>query len=249
MLRDILACIVCGAEHSGTTIVKEILQHHSQLDSGVEYGLLVNPTLPEYKTSKENRIFYERYPKTWGLSYEDIDQIIAAPSLEEAYRLTKKLSHVSNDETVRLIDKTPKYVYLLEKHIFSLIEDVPVIVMKRDPRNFAGSYMGRRDLAADFTCVTYNSAYEKFLDESYQQQYGDRYRMFQFEDFLANPAESLAEMLDYIGLPFEDSFNQQFFDEAISNKPLYDHKLLNRKQLSAIKKMVNPAHYINLKKY
>ena len=55
-----LFALVCGFEHSGTTLVSEILRQHPQLDSGFEGGFLLNNEAKEFfhEDKAEEQQFY-----------------------------------------------------------------------------------------------------------------------------------------------------------------------------------------------
>jgi hypothetical protein len=56
------------------------------------------------------------------------------------------------------------------------------------------------------------------MDAQYAEKFGSRYRSVRYEDLLANPAENLRDILDWIGLDHDDAMISQMVENASLDK-------------------------------
>ncbi|GAB4524015.1 MAG: hypothetical protein Fur0018_07260 [Anaerolineales bacterium] len=123
-----LHCLVCGYERGGTTLVGELIRQHPRMDGRFEVGFLLAEPLSAFPDMHP----YARSVKiAWGLDDDALGYVCAAPSYAEAYRRLLERSNLP-DKSVRIYDKTPRYM----KHLPEVMQkvDVPVVCVVRDPR-------------------------------------------------------------------------------------------------------------------
>lgn len=125
--RNIL-CVVTGIEHSGTTLLSQLFNGHPEIASGVECGILLsdihdfNQVVPFYDWLAVDIISEKNWG--WGISTADRDYLLMSKTFEEFYqRLNERKGLVRTPgplkdkflEATLIIDKTPRYIYELDK--------------------------------------------------------------------------------------------------------------------------------------
>jgi hypothetical protein len=123
-----LFCIVCGFERGGTTLAAELIRQHPDIDGRFECGFLLVDDMADFAKLE---IYPDNLKAGWGLSDEDFAYICASPSHLVAYKRLVERSNIP-DKTVRIFDKTPRYMQRLKDILFQI--DVPCICVVRDPR-------------------------------------------------------------------------------------------------------------------
>jgi len=198
MLKDILACIVCGMEHSGTTIMMRLLCQDKRLGGGLECHALRPNKFTDFKYKKYAKIFKQ----CWQVSGIDFRRLTDSnsKSYEDFFRDLRVCSGIIKDKSVRLVDKTPFYFYDLDK-LFDRVGDVPVIVMRKDPRNMISS-LTRRRVMLKRAIKLYKEYYEEKLP-SLIEKYKGRLQVIQWEWLLKNPEKVLRKVFKFIGLKFD----------------------------------------------
>ena len=126
--------IICGLEHTGTTLVSEVFRQIPNCDSGFECGvLLANDTL----SFKKMNPFYGNLLKGWEITNEYLDAACELNNFKEFYdHIYMNSSLFENLPTVRF-DKTPRYVSDLENIYNKSL--VPIIVCCKSIESIAWS--------------------------------------------------------------------------------------------------------------
>lgn len=121
--------LICGLEHTGTTLISELFRQVPGLDSGFECGVLLRDTPSEFRDLQP---FAKHMPGGWGLTQEQFDTCCDAPDFTTFYRRLMDASTVLRPGTTDIFDKTPRYLAYLTEVLDRC--DCPVIVSYKDPR-------------------------------------------------------------------------------------------------------------------
>lgn len=133
MTRNRLFCVLTGMEHSGTTFLARSLCQLPDLESGFECGVLLGDSPREFRRFEPYYSWMMVTPRTghWGLSREELEHCCDTDSFDEFYDRVHRTSLIC-DGASQLIDKTPRYVYSLDRVINNT--DVPVLITNKDIR-------------------------------------------------------------------------------------------------------------------
>jgi hypothetical protein len=135
MNRKLPSFIVCGLEHSGTTLISDIFREIPGCDSGFECGVLLCNSPREFPRRDP---FFKNMLKGWMISEEKLLYSCETDSFDVFYARLYEASNLFKDGTPRLVfDKTPRYIINLEE--ICKLTGVPVIAAIKDPRSIAAS--------------------------------------------------------------------------------------------------------------
>lgn len=142
MLSNVLKLIITGQGHSGTTISKRVFEQSRFLADigGIECGVfnLFYDQMPQWPHEKIIETLSH-----WGLTSDTLTFMIENFSTYETfYQDLRFNSSLITDNCLGIIDKTPAYIRHLP-HLLSIAADIPIIIMRKDPKNFVASYVKR----------------------------------------------------------------------------------------------------------
>ncbi len=218
-----LTAIVCGFEHSGTTLVSEILRQHPRLDSGFEGGFLLNKEPLEFLNFEP---FYSNLKGGWQVTDEDLKYICNSETWREVYQKLREKSPIIKNKTTWLFDKTPRYMSKLT-HVLQQVPNVPCIVIYKDFRSLMWSSFKRNGQGKGLTLEQWYEqifpittdvtlSYAKSWKKAMENGLGDRILLVRYEELCINQAKISQQIFEFLGLEFEESFLS--FD-----KPRYGH--------------------------
>jgi hypothetical protein len=123
------AFVICGLEHSGTTMVSELFRQIPGVDAGFEVGVLLCDSprgLPWLKPYDEIMLW------GWGIDRAALEQCCDTHDFGVFYQRLRAASTVLNPDTRVMFDKTPRYGAAL----YDCIDKIGVhgIVVYKDPR-------------------------------------------------------------------------------------------------------------------
>lgn len=145
--------LVCGLEHSGTTLVSDLFREHPSCDSGFECGVLLCNTPKEFPKLNP---FYKNMSAGWKISPADLEHSCSTDDFSIFYeRLFRKSKIIDRSKTSIVFDKTPRYIAKL-KEVCCRVQR-PVIAVIRDPRSIAASDFKRSGVDYDNIEVWYES--------------------------------------------------------------------------------------------
>ncbi|MEF2231540.1 MAG: sulfotransferase [Pseudodesulfovibrio sp.] len=190
--------VIAGFEHSGTTLVSDIIRNSLVYDSGFECGfLLVNKP----KDFKHCIPFYEMLIKGWGITPEDRDHILEADSLKDMYARLRLRSAFINPE-LELFDKTPQYMKHL-KDVMTRGQTPKTIVMLRNPvRLFTSCRTRRPDEPVDVFLDRYNSYVKGFMKAYNSPKLRPNILPVYLEDLCEDQDAVAKRIYEFIGLEF-----------------------------------------------
>jgi len=223
ILRDVLHAVIGGFEHSGTTMVSEIVRQHPDLDSSFEGGMLLNETPRAFP---ETQPFFDNLCDTWSLSEEKARAVMDTDSFLEAFVRLREASPVIKDKTVKLFDKTPRYM----AHMPRILEkvDVPALCMVRDFRSLLWSSFRRTKMSMDDWLETtypitmaHTKRYCVGAARALKQHGAHRLMIVQYEELCLNQMEMSKKICEHLGLDFDQtmlSFENKRFNLVHDNQ-------------------------------
>jgi tetratricopeptide (TPR) repeat protein len=218
-----LTAIVCGFEHSGTTLISEILRQHPRLDSGFEGGFLLNNEAKDFLGFEP---FYTNLKGGWGVSDEDLEYICSGEYWREVYHRLRERSSVIKNKTTWLFDKTPRYMQKLT-HVLKQVPRVPCIVVYKDFRALMWSSFKRNGKQKGLTLEEWHEkifpsscnhilACARGWGQAIENGFGERILLVQYEKLCLNRVEESRKIFEFLELDFEESYLS--FQE-----PRYEH--------------------------
>ena len=201
MLRDVLKLIITGNEHSGTTICSRIFQCCSSLATGsigAECGILSTPN--GIKGFMRDNPYADITHKSWYVSRQNLQDIVnSSENFEMFYRQIREKSTSILNKNIGLIDKTPRYNYFLDV-VLERTEDVPIVVMRKDPKNQIASLV-KRGLRFHVAKSNFEMTYVRFND---LMKNTNRIKVVQFEDFILNPISHIKQIHNMMNIDYKE---------------------------------------------
>jgi len=201
-----LSFLICGLEHSGTTMASDLFREHPEVESGFECGVLLCNNPSEFLNFTP---FCNHMAVGWGINKEDLVYVCQATDFESFYqRLFERSSIVQTNKPKFIFDKTPRYVTQLETVQSKL--DLPAIVLIKDPRSLALSDFKRSGKKIKDIDIWYDSWKEPkrlYMQSAYQgYQYAwesERCHVIRLEDVCFNAKASVKLMFEFVQLEFK----------------------------------------------
>lgn len=157
--------IICGLEHSGTTLLSDVFRQVPELDSGFEVGVLLVDSPRKFK---ETQPFYDNVQGGWQIDKESLANACDTDDFNEFYqRLQSNSGALKNKSAKYIFDKTPRYFTKIIS-CYKKIK-VPFIIMYKDPRALVYSDFKRVAQGTNFRewYTTYKEAKCSYLRQSY----------------------------------------------------------------------------------
>ncbi len=199
--------VICGVEHSGTTLLSDIFRQVENIDSGFEVGVLLCNTPREFRTFKP---FIDQIPAGWGVKEEDLDYICDTDSFEEFYdRLYEKSTVIQ--KPCEIFDKTPRYAWGLEKALQNY--GGKYICTYKDPRALVWSNFKRykKTMSWDEWFKEYAPKLKRYwlkIYNNYQKvkkgELGNgNIEIVSLEDLTFNTRNTVERLFEFVGIPFK----------------------------------------------
>ena len=125
----VLAFVICGVEHSGTTLLSEIFRQVPMLDSGFETGVLLSETPRQFL---QEMPFADNICGDWKITREELEECCQADTFEAFYERLAGRSRCLEPGCRAVFDKTPRYLANLGDCMEKM--QVPFVVTYKDPR-------------------------------------------------------------------------------------------------------------------
>jgi hypothetical protein len=195
--------IICGLEHSGTTVVSDIFRQHVGCDSGWECGVLLCDSHREFENFDP---FSKNILKGWGVSKQQLKDACLSDTISGFYDLLYKSSSIKgiSDAYIRF-DKTPRYISNL-REIHENI-NIPVIAVTKDLRSIVASDFKRSRLNQDQFDEWYKKylpSKKRYLKSVYQgYQYAENNpncELIRLEDLCFDSKKTIKRMFQKVGL-------------------------------------------------
>lgn len=125
--------VICGIEHSGTTLLSDVFRQVPGLDSGFEVGVLLAKSPREFRMLEP---FISNLKSGWGITDAQLDAICNTDNFDDFYFRLRQESRIVDDND-EIFDKTPRYFSQLQ----NCITRVPCkfIAVYKDPRSLVFS--------------------------------------------------------------------------------------------------------------
>ena len=136
--------LICGLEHSGTTLLSDLMRQVPGCDSGFECGVLLGRKPSDFLDMQP---FCSNILKGWEISQDDLNACVENVDFAGFYDELYKRSHLFQGEKQPSIrfDKTPRYISCIH-HVAKNVPDVPILAMIKDPAAIAWSDFKRSGL-------------------------------------------------------------------------------------------------------
>ena len=204
-MQSELSFLICGLEHSGTTMASDLFREHPEVDSGFECGVLLCDNPSDFLTLTP---FRNHMAVGWGINEEDLTYACQAVNFDGFYeRLFERSSIIQTKKPKFVFDKTPRYVTQLIAVQSRL--DLPAIVLIKDPRSLALSDFKRSRTKIEEIDDWYERwknpkrLYMRSAYQGYQYAWGnERCKVVRLEDICFNAKETVRSMFEFVQLEF-----------------------------------------------
>lgn len=222
-----LAFIVAGFEHSGTTLVSEILRQHPALDSAFEGGLLLPKRISEFTKLEP---FASNFIGGWKITNDQLKDICTSRNYATAYRKLRDYSKLIDDKSSKIFDKTPRYMQRLPT-ILKKINGLQAVVVVRDMRSLMDSTFSRSDKNIDEWIdsvypitkrhtISYLDGLTVALNDVNLKK---RILVIRYEELILEQEKRCRELFDFIGYAFKPEYLD--FQNVRYSKNVYGSKI------------------------
>jgi len=238
--------VICGIEHSGTTLLSDIFRQVPTIDSGFETGVLLVDSPREFRSLDP---FISNIVSGWGVKDTELDMICDCDTFDEFYDRLWQQSTVVNHQKTIMFDKTPRYFSTLNSCTQKI--DCPFIATYKDPRAIVASDF-RRDKAENFSVWfdSYAPRKKKYLriiyaqlEQTVQGSIPNAIAV-SLEAVCLDTRQTLEKMFAHVGQEFDLSYlllkNLRYHHTKLpyisSNIPFQYLEVFNKSQIKQIEK-------------
>ncbi|MGJ8609444.1 MAG: sulfotransferase family protein [Octadecabacter sp.] len=195
--------LICGMEHTGTTLISDLFRQVPGLDSGFESGVLLRPSPREFQGLEP---FYSNMLKGWDITEDELAHCCDTDDFDQFYGRLMAASRALADDTTMIFDKTPRYLAELDKVLER--SSCPIVVSHKDPRaivcsdykraktkDFNGWYMEYRKPKLNYV----QNCYDAFI----ANRDNPRVTTVGLEELAMNSRATMERMFAHAGEPFE----------------------------------------------
>jgi hypothetical protein len=227
--------LVLGVSRSGTTLLKEMLDSHSQLAIPTE-SYFVPQLWDRHSRTFDREAFLEDVGRLarvqeWGVTPDDVrarlpDNTTAADGIRAIYR-----SYADARGKPRFGDKTPSYMQSLDL-LDRVFPDAQYVHLVRDGRDAGLSFLEMRrkprfNLARPRGIASFASQWKLEIENARElgRRVGPaRYHELRYEDLVREPEAKLRRVTSFLGLEFEP--DMLAYHAGVDASVLQDHPLL-----------------------
>ena len=205
-----LRFVICGLEHSGTTLVSDIFRQIPTVDSGFECGVLLGKAPREFPTVQP---FFNNMLDGWKISEDAMNEVCKTDSFLDFYQGLYKQSSIFTPDIEHLFDKTPRYF----QSLFECQEKVglPFVATYKDPRSVVYSdfkrsgkgkvfeewYEAYKPSKLRYLSKIYSNGYEKWAAGNHPNT--SQVLCVALEDICLNTRETVEKMFAHVGFDFD----------------------------------------------
>jgi hypothetical protein len=227
--------LVLGVSRSGTTLLKEMLDSHSQVAIPTE-SYFVPQLWERHSRSFDRDAFLEDVGrlarvKEWGVTPDDVrERLPENASAGDAIRAIYR-SYADPRGKSRYGDKTPSYMQSLDL-LDRVFPDAQYVHLIRDGRDAGLSFLEMRrkprfNLARPRGIASFASQWK--LEVEGAREFGksvgpERYYELRYEDLVREPEVELRRVASFLGLEFEPGMLA--YHAGVDASALQDHPLL-----------------------
>ncbi len=230
--------IITGIEHSGTTLLSNLLNQAPSLSCAFECGFLLADS-PQQFVNIHPWYEWMQEPvsvRQWGVSDIHMDRICSSKSWDEAYGKLIRYSPVFDHNTVQQVcDKTPRYMTCLDKVLEKLPDFVPCLVIEKDIESLWLSHKKRN---ADFDqFCKHVEEYKNGLRRALKQ-HGERIHIIKYDTLCSDLHNQLKSIFTIIDLPYKEEYTsarqgdiQNYYQKSKSQHTCLSDQELARLQI------------------
>lgn len=201
-----LKLLICGLEHTGTTLLSDLFRQVPGLDSGFECGVLLGDSPADFLDMSP---FSNNMLKGWGISHAQLEACCAEPDFDGFYTQLMKVSSVLSPGTSAIFDKTPRYLSDLTSVLGR--SKCPVVVSYKDPRAIVFSDFKRAKISDfDSWYDRYRTPKLRYVRTCYNEfiRHVDNPRVttIGLEDLAMNSRATMERMFAHVGETFRLSY-------------------------------------------
>jgi len=214
--------VICGMEHSGTTLISDLFRQVPGIDAGFEVGVLLCPSPKEFEGFDP---FFTNMIGGWKLTKEELAEACHAENFDGFYARVKALSKALPPGTTDIFDKTPRYLSRLDDCMNRA--DVPFIASFKDPRSIVFSdFMRSKNKDFDAWYPAYMVPKRRYLKTCYQNYQKARTRnegkvaFVALESLCLDARASCERLFKHVGLEFKTEYvllSNQRYEQTRAN--------------------------------
>lgn len=195
--------LICGLEHTGTTLISDLFRQLPGVDSGFECGVLLRSSPREFETLQP---FANNMLKGWGITREQFAHCCDTDDFQEFYARLLPAATALDEGTTTIFDKTPRYLSELTAVLDRC--DCPAVVSYKDPRAIVCSDF-KRAKTEDFDAWYDEYAPQKlrYVESCYKEfvKHADNPRVTTvgLEELAMNSRATMERMFAHVGERFE----------------------------------------------
>jgi hypothetical protein len=203
--------VICGLEHSGTTLLSDIFRQSPELDAGFEVGVLLGNTPQDFPGIQP---FYSNVSNGWQINEEQLEAICNTDSFDKFYEGLKAKSDVLKPNVQHIFDKTPRYFQKIFE-CYGKIQ-VPFIATYKDPRSIVFSDFKRtgKGLTFETWYQDYKTPKLRYLKSIYVGSYlpwkstannvnAAKILCISLEEICLNARQSMDAIFSHVGMEFK----------------------------------------------
>jgi hypothetical protein len=215
-----LSVIVTGFEHSGTTMLAQLIKSAPGLFGGFECGILMHEKIPVFY----DWLIWPMEDDLWGLNTESRDLVVNARCTAEAYHRLQQYSplfHYSPNQNSTIVDKTPGYLSQLVK-VMDETPGVPVVIAQKTIASLVASYKKRGFTPERIQAKI--STLSARIDEA-MEKYPGRIYIANTTKWFEEPDEVMGGVFNFLGLEWRseylsiDAINSKRIPGSVSSMP------------------------------
>jgi hypothetical protein len=206
--------VLLGVSRSGTTLLKEMLDHHQDLAIPTE-SYFISQLWDRHGASPDPEQFASdigRLPRVreWGVSPADVrERLPAEPTFDEAIQAVYR-AYADRRGKPRYGDKTPAYMQRLNV-LERAFPDARYVHLLRDGRDAALSFVAMRrrprfNWARPRGVGAFAAQWRREVEAARRfgrERAAGRYRELRYEDLVTEPRASLRAVCEFLGLEFD----------------------------------------------
>jgi hypothetical protein len=204
-----ISFLICGMEHSGTTLASDIFREHPRCESGFECGALLCESPSDFPKKSP---FYRNTIKGWEISENDLNAACQTDNFADFYTRLISHSRLFSDQSRDIVfDKTPRYITRVK--LISDLFNIPIIAMIKDPRAIAASDFkrtGSKEINKDKWYESWlptKLTYMRTANAGYAHaQHNSNCIIIRLEDLCLNLEQTATRMFNHVGLDFSTRF-------------------------------------------
>jgi hypothetical protein len=204
-----ISFIICGLEHSGTTLASDLFREHPQCESGFECGVLLCDSPFDFPNKHP---FFKNLIEGWSIEEADLLAACKTGRASRFYEMLINHSRLFKDSDRNIVfDKTPRYITRVKE--ICKIFDIPIIAMIKDPRAIVASDFKRSGRGLSDIDTWYRSwapgklAYMRTADQGYRfLARSEQGIIIRLEDLCLDLRNTATKMFEHAGLSFEGRF-------------------------------------------